>query len=188
MKLRAVSGSLMLSALLGAAACSPWVPVNGPTPQPFLEIDVSYPNEWFAFIWSHGTYITRQGKELQAIHIRRWPRTQIVKGTGRSIGDGMLPLQIAEVSLDSRRHDDGVAGLVVESNEPAQVGGRDCYRIQYRYRNEINLPMQTVEYGCAVGAWMYRFEYNAAEQYYFDANVADFEAMIRTVAFLVKVP
>ena len=71
------------------------------------------------------------------------------------------------------------------SKGPSQTGGRDCYRLDYRYRNAIGLPKRTVEYGCPVGQWMYRFEFNAPEQHYFETHLPEFEAMVRTIEFRV---
>lgn len=186
MRLRRRAAPLLaLVAALTATGCATWVPVDGPTPLPFLQLEVDFPADWMAAVWAEGTYLTRHGAELQSMHLRRWPRSAVVKGTGRNLSRDLSPLEIAEISLDSRRLDDTTRGLEIVSNTPIEVDGRPCYRIDYRYRNAINLPMRTVEYGCAVGPWMYRFEYNAAEQHYFYATLVEFEAAVRSARFRV---
>lgn len=118
-------------------------------------------------------------------YLRRFPKSRVVKGTNRKVRDDMTIQKIADLSIDSRRTDDGVGAFEVVSNRPSQTGGRDCYRLDYRYRNAIGLPKRTVEYGYPVGTWMYRFEFNAPEQHYFDAHLPEFEAMVRTIEFRV---
>jgi len=144
------------------------------------------PDGWMVATFSEGLFTTKHGLELDSIHVRRWPRKAEVKGTGRTIQDGMLPAEIAEISLDSRRLDEGVGGLAVIENVPATIDGRDCYRIDYTFRDEPGLPMRTVEYGCAVAQWMYRFEYRAAAQHYFDAGLADFESLVESAEFWIQ--
>ncbi|MEZ4289258.1 MAG: hypothetical protein R3E53_01480 [Myxococcota bacterium] len=185
--------ALLVLALVGSLGCAPiWSPTaKGPGPHPLASIQITASGlddwGWASYEALGGVWhFTRQGDELNQVWMRRWPKSQVVKGTNRSIRDDMTLQEIAALSLDSRRLDDGVARLEVVSNEPARVGNRDCYRIDYRHRNDIGLLKRTVEYGCPVGTWMYRFEYMAPAQYYFDAYLREFEAFVRSVAF--KVP
>jgi len=178
---------LLLCVLLGGTGCAFWTPSK---PSSFhhvwLGIDVQVPEGWMVATFSEGMFTTRHGLELESIHVRRWPRTKEVKGTGRTVEDGMLPHEIAEVSLDSRRLDDGVGGLEVLGNRPAEVDGQECYEIDYWFRNETGLPIRTIEVGCAVTKWMYRFEYRAAEQHYFAVGRPGFDELVKSVRFKEK--
>jgi hypothetical protein len=71
----------------------------------------------------------------------------------------------------------------VLGNRPAEVDGHDCYEIDYRFRHETGLPIRTVEVGCAVSTWIYRFEYRAAEQHYFEAGLPGFQKMVKGARF-----
>ena len=175
-----------------APGCAPiWSRIekqSEPFPMATIEAAAYLPVGWgsanyetLAGVW----HFTRHGIELQEIYLRRWPKTSVVKGTNRSIRDTMTVQEIALLSIDSRKLDEGVGALEVISNKPTTIDGRDCYRLDYRYRNGIGLPKRTVEYGCPVGRWMYRFEYNAPAQHYFEANLADFEAMAASIEFRV---
>ena len=182
---------LPLVVTVAAAGCAPiWVPIDDRTPRPFpmtvLELEMALPMDWMSSYYAPmGGYFffTRHGAELQEIWIRRWPRSQMVKGTNRTITDSMTVQDIAALSLDSRRLDGGVGALEVVSNEPAEIGGQTCYRVDYRHRNAIGLPRRTVEYGCPVGAWIYRFEFMAPEQHYFERYLPDFEASVASAVF-----
>ena len=183
-----------LFVLLLGTACAPiWAPIDEKTPRPFqmttIEMTMNLPMGWMSSYYAPAVgyfFFTVHGKELEEIWIRRWPKTQVVKGTNRSFGKEMTIQEMANLSLDSRRLDDGVGALEVVSNRPARLEGRDCYRLDYRYRNEIGLPKRTVEYGCPVGSWFYRFEYNAPEQFYFDRRLEDFEKTVETIRFTTK--
>ncbi|MEZ4217520.1 MAG: hypothetical protein R3E88_13640 [Myxococcota bacterium] len=183
----------LVAAVVAAAttACAPiWVPIEVTTPRPFpmptFELAMDLPVGWMSSYYGPAIghfFFTRHGAELQQFWVRRWPKTQVVKGTNRSITSGMTVQDVAMLSLDSRRLDEGVGALEVVSNRPVELGRQACYRLDYRYRDAIGLPRRAVEYGCPVGAWMYRFEYMAPEQHYFDRYLPDFEASVATVVF-----
>lgn len=187
---RALVGPVLagLSTLLLCAGCALWTPAKAgkPVEHLWLQLTLQVPEGWMVATFSEGLFTTRHGLELESIHVRRWPRTTEVKGTGRTIEDDMLPAEIAEISLDSRRLDEGVGGLEVIENVPATVDGRDCYKIDYRFRNDPGLPIRTVEYGCVVKQWIYRFEYRAAAQHYFDAGYPGFGQLVASVDFWLE--
>ena len=191
-RVRPVLGAA-LALLIVATGCAPiWAPIDEKTPRPFpmtvLEMTMNLPMGWMSSYYAPvGGYFffTVHGTELEEIWIRRWPKTQIVKGTNRNVGSRMTVQDIANLSIDSRRLDDGVGAFEVLSNKPATLDERDCYRLDYRYRNGIGLPKRTVEYGCAVGTWLYRFEFNAPTQYYFGRYIDDFEEMASSIHFTV---
>lgn len=181
---RAAWVASLASVVLLGGGCALWSPASkSDLEHIWLRLTVRVPQGWMVATFSEGLFVTKHGVELDAIHVRRWPRTAQVKGTGRSIEDGMMAQEIAEISLDSRRLDDGVGGLEVLGNAPVAVGGRDCYRIDYGFRDANGLPRRTVEYGCAVSSWMYRFEFRAAEQHYFAAGLPDFEQLVASAEF-----
>lgn len=178
--------ALLALTVMMSAGCSTWVPVSGKTPIAFQQVTTEIPPGWMHYVWSHGAYLTKHGGELDLIQVRRWPLSTLVKGTNRTLEGDLLPAEIAEISLDSRRLDAGVGGLEVLDNSPTTIDGSDCYRIEYTFRNDPGLLMRTIEYGCAVGPWMYRFEYRAAAQHYFAAYLDDFEGMVKSADFTIK--
>ena len=159
-----------------------------PYPMATIQITGRMPAGWMSStyeplggVW----HFTRHGDELERIYLRRWPKSTVVKGTKRTIRDDMTLQEIADLSLDSRRLDEGVTRLAVVSNRPTTVDDRPCYRIDYRYRDGIGLPRRTVEYGCPVATWMYRFEFDAPSQHYFETQLPAFEALVESIVFQV---
>ena len=104
---------LLLGLLLGVAttACAPpWVPIDEKTPRPFdmptLQIRMAMPMGWMSSYYAPvGGYFffTVHGSELEEFWVRRFPRSAIVKGTGRNTSGRLTVQEIAEISLDSRR-------------------------------------------------------------------------------------
>jgi hypothetical protein len=188
--------STLLAAWLmlpGLVACAPpFVPIEKSTPTPFVmpthEMKMALPVGWMSEYYGPMVgyfFFTVHGRELEEIWIRRFPKSWIVKGTNRAVAADMTVQDVAKLSVDSRRLDDGVGAFELVSNRPAEVGGRDCFRLDYRHRNEIGLRKRTVEYGCPVGDWLYRFEFMAPEQHYFERYLSDFEAAVGTIEFTV---
>ena len=194
---RVISGTiargLALLALLLLVACAPpWVPIDEKTPRPFdmtpVQIRMNMPMGWMSSYYAPVTgyfFFTVHGSELEEFWVRRFPKSAIVKGTGRNTAGSLTVQEIAEISLDSRRLDDGTGNFEVVSNRPATIGGQACFRLDYRHRNAIGLEKRTLEYGCPVGDWLYRFEFMAPEEYYFDRFVRDFEAAVGSVQFTI---
>ena len=182
-----------MALLLACVGCAPiWVPIDESTPRPFPmpthEMSMDLPMGWMSSYYGPALghfFFTVHGGELEEIWIRRFPKNQMVKGTNRSITGEMTIQEIANLSIDSRRLDEGVGAFEVVSNKPATLGGRDCYRLEYRHRNAIGLRKRSLEYGCPVGPWLYRLEFMAPEQHYFERYLDDFEAMARSVTFQV---
>lgn len=185
----------MLALGMGLAlGCAPiWAPIDEKVQRPFpmtvLEMTMNLPMGWMSSYYAPlGGYFffTVHGAELEEIWIRRWPKTQIVKGTNRNVSAKMTIQDMAALSIDSRRLDDGVGAFEVVSNRPAKIDDQECYRLDYRHRNAIGLSKRVVEYGCSVGPWLYRFEFMAPTQHYFERYVQDFEEMAKSVRFLVN--
>ena len=107
---------LAFVALATATACAPiWAPIDDATPRPFampvVELRMDMPRDWMSSFYAPlGGYFffTRHGAELQQFWVRRWPKSQMVKGTNRTITDAMTVQDVAALSLDSRPPDAGV--------------------------------------------------------------------------------
>lgn len=182
-----------VAAAVLSTACAPiWAPIDERTPRPFpmtvLEMTMNMPMGWMSSYYAPvGGYFffTVHGAELEEIWVRRFPKTQIVKGTNRNLAGNLTIEQMSKISIDSRRLDDGVGAFEIVSNTPASIDDESCFRLDYRYRNAIGLPKRTLEYGCEVGPWLYRIEFNAPSQHYFDRYLGDFEAMARSIRWTV---
>ena len=185
--------ALAILALLGTTACAPiWSPINEKTPRPFdmaaVQVRMNMPTGWMSSYYAPALgyfFFTVHGAELEEFWVRRFPRDAVVKGTGRATKGNLTVQEIAEISIDSRRLDDGVGNFEVVSNRPATVGGQSCFRLEYRHRNAIGLQKRIVEYGCPVSTWLYRFEFMAPEEHYFARYVGDFEDAVSSIQFTI---
>ena len=181
-----------LCATLAMGCAAPWALINEQLPRPFalptLQIELNLPIGWMSSYYAPAlgyAFFTVHGAELEEIWIRRFAKTAVVKGTSRNTAGNLTIQDMASVSIDSRRTDDGVGAFELLSNRPARIDEQDCFRLDYRYRNAIGLQKRTVEYGCPVGPWLYRFEFNAPVQHYFDRYLGDFEQVAKSIQFTV---
>ncbi len=180
-RVRRLAFLAVLCVLAGTGCAAPWAPIDERTPRPFtfptLEVQLNLPIGWMSSYYAPAlgyAFFTVHGAELEEIWVRRFAKTAVVKGTGRNTSGNLTIQDMANVSIDSRRIDEGVGAFELVSNRPAEIDGRDCFRLDYRYRNAIGLQKRTVEYGCPVGSWLYRLEFNAPVQHYFDRYLDDF--------------
>ena len=190
--LRGLGLGLLLVATLGTACAPAWTPITEQSQRPFtypqLQVTFNLPIGWMTSYYAPALgyiFFTVHGAELEEIWVRRFPKSAIVKGTNRNTAGQLTVQDMAKISVDSRRTDEGVGAFQLVSNKPAKVDGKSCFRLDYRYRNAIGLQKRTVEYGCPVGSWLYRIEFNAPTQHYFDRYLSDFESMAKSMQFLV---
>jgi hypothetical protein len=179
--------------VFGTACAGIWTRVDEKQPRPFqmptLEIEANLPLEWYSATYMPlvgGFLFTKHGRTLEEIWLRRWAKGVTWAGTNRAISDGMTVQDISQLAIDTRRMDDNIGSIQVLSNVPARVDGRECYRLDVRYRDSIGLARRTAEYGCVVGNWIYRFEFMAPSQHYFESHLNAFEEIIESVRFKVK--
>ena len=177
-------------AVLGTGCAPAWVAIDEQSQRPFtyptfqvsFDLPIGWMTSYYGPVAGH-IFFTVHGAELEEIWVRRFPKDAIVKGTNRNTAGELTVQDIAKISIDSRRTDEGVGAFELVSNKPAKVDGQSCFRLDYRYRNAIGLQKRTVEYGCPVGTWLYRIEFNAPTQHYFGRYLPDFETMTRSMRF-----
>jgi hypothetical protein len=173
----------MLGSLL--IGCATWVEVDGITAVKSIGVEAELPAGWMRQRYlSDEIVITRDGVGLEYIHIRRTGIDEEIPNINRKLRAGMLPQQAAELRLDSTRLAEDVTNLDVIENAPAEIDGRECYKLSYAYRVGSGLKMRAIEYGCLIGEYHYRIEYRAAAQHYFDAYLDVFERVRRSVRFV----
>jgi hypothetical protein len=175
-------GALLVVAVL-AFACATWVQVGGPVRENSVGVSAELPHGWMRLRAHPGILITRDGLGLEYIEIGRSGIEEELPNTNRRIEAGMLPMEVAELSIDSARLSQETTNFELAENAPAQIDGRDGYRIGYSHRTGSGLRVRTLRYGCIVGDFHYWIEYRAAAQHYFEAHLEDFERVSRSVRF-----
>jgi hypothetical protein len=100
--------------------------------------------------------------------------------TARELTEGMLPLEAAETVLDDLAFDGTAGHLEVLENVPAVVGGLPAFRVLLSYHNRNGVAYRSIIYGVLQDRWLHLLRYAAPQRYYFDRDLAAFEAIVGT--------
>jgi hypothetical protein len=164
--------------LVFMAGCAVWQQTGGPFSGAGYTLDL--PKGWMASKNTKNMGITRDGLALQQIRVRIADITkQDDEDAKKILKKGMLPQEAAERVLDIMRSDKSLSQFTLVENAPAQIGGREGFRLVYTYRNDP-VRYRTVYYGLLQGETFYRISYTAPVRYYFDKDVAVFEAIVKS--------
>ncbi|HKQ23042.1 MAG TPA: hypothetical protein VJT81_01190 [Burkholderiales bacterium] len=169
----------------GAAGC---VPPPARVDVPLTEaLDKAYtvdlPVGWIRHFAQDKTLLaSRDGFTLQTIGITHLPAEQAFPKTKKSVTEGVLPSELAELQIaEMKAETQQMAALVVIENEPAVLDGRDGFRVRVSYHTARGLEVHRVTYGVPDKSGYYRIEYVAPKLYYFDATFADFEKVVSSM-------
>jgi hypothetical protein len=105
--------------------------------------------------------------------------TKYEKEAKKTLKKNMLPQEAAEEVLDIMRSDKSVGQFMVVENTPAEIGGREGFRLVYTYKND-EVRYRSVYYGLLQGEKFYRISYAAPVRYYFDKDAAVFEEIVKS--------
>jgi hypothetical protein len=103
--------------------------------------------------------VTRNGWGLERIRIHRIPVGDELPNVNRKISRDMLPEDLASLSADSMRLTEGVTNFEILVNEPVELGGHPCYRMEYKLRIASKLAYRGAEYGCLIDSHLYSIEF-----------------------------
>ena len=165
-------------AVLLLAGCGNWARTGGPFEQPGQAVEL--PDRWYRFRNVDYLLMTRDGPPLQSITISRFPVNVPLPHTARELTEGMLPLEAAETVLDDLAFDGTAGHLEVLENGPAVVGGLPAFRVLLSYHNRNGVAYRSVIYGVLQDRWLHLLRYAAPQRYYFDRDLAAFEAIVGT--------
>lgn len=169
--------TLMVAVFL--SGCAPiWVQTNGQFQGTGYTLDL--PKGWMTSTNPKNLVITTDGPELQSIFLSVIDLVELEKKQDKGkpynkrVKKGMLPQEAAETILDNMRSDKSIAQFTLIENIPAQVGGKDGFKLDYTYKLG-KLREKCIYYGMLNGDNFYRISYCAPVRYYFDKDVAQFE-------------
>ena len=154
-------------------------------------VSASLPARWMLFEdrQARALLLTRHSVPMEFIQIRRQPLFTPLPNTAQTVNAGMKPYEAAEAAANSLRAAQGVFGLTVENLSPAEIGGVDGFEMMLSYSMENGMRRRCLIYGfipsdskgrsrCYVEIGLY-----ALEDYYFEAALDDFLAVVRSIGF-----
>jgi hypothetical protein len=163
------------------AGCSTYSRVGREYRHSGAKLRVSLPSGWLRFRPARDAYVfTRDGLQLERISIRLTKTGKKLAGTDRTYNTGMLPHEIAELSLGILDARDDTKNFVVERIDLATVAGYEGYVASATYTTPAGLPMRVRLCGALIGEYVCEFQYAAAADVYYHRYLTTFEELVST--------
>lgn len=127
---------------------------------------------------------------LAAFSTKQWP-TRTARSLKKRFTTGMSPADAAEVLLESRRNDPGIADFQVRKVVTRTVAGNQAFRVVFDFRLKKSAvdpsPLyRSVYCGFMHDDWFYGISYTAAARYYFDRDAGTFEAFLESFRLMER--
>lgn len=128
--------------------------------------------------------ITKDGFSLQQIAIGRIRVGDDLPHTRKKIASGMSPQEAADVMADNVRSNQKLLRPLIQSNEPATVGGKPGFKLLYSYETQEGLRINVAYYGSLSDPALYYLMFEAPAQYYFSRDLPVFEKVRQSFKIL----
>lgn len=169
---------IIVMSMLLLGGCAHWQQTGGPLRGAGYTLDL--PSGWMATNRNpKNVIVTRDGPALQQVRIFTAGLSEQDEDARKRVTKGMLPQEVADSILDWLRSDKSMIQFAVVENEPAQLGGKEGFRIVYTWKND-KVRYRSIYYGMLDGETFYRISYAAPVRNYFDKDVAAFEAIVKS--------
>ena len=180
---RMISFALVFIALFTLSACSLWSRVETPLAKaPDNSFTVPLPIGWVrADFVKDRIIVTRDGPSLQLIEAQHFAHDKAFPKTEKISSPGLLPSELAELTLAEIRTAEELNGLEVIENMPATVGGHSGFRLVIKFHNSKGLAYQREIVGFANDNGFFQFVYQAPALHYFVRNKVDFDHVVAGV-------
>ncbi len=143
------------------------------------------PASWFFYDDKAATLVlTRHGPYMDMIKITSEQKLPVrMPYTELSINAGMQTYEVAEVVMNNLRVTPGVFDLLMEELAPAEIDGKEAFRLSLSYSLENGIRRRCLIFGAIHGGGKQYTELAmfAHEDYYFDVVINDFLEMVKKV-------
>lgn len=166
------------------AGCVP-APARVDTPHtdgPEKSYTVDLPAGWIRqYTPESNLIVSRDGYLLETLAVVRRPLKQAFERTKKDAAETMLPSELAELEIaEIKARDELTEALSVLENEPAQVAGREGFRVRVAYRNPRGLEIHEEVYGVVDRSRLYLLVYRAPRLYYFPKYYPAFQKTVES--------
>ena len=128
-----------------------------------------------------GIVVTRDGTAIQFIRAAEMPHAEAFEAIRKKSNPDLLPNELGDLLIATRKAMPGMSGLVVKSNEPATFAGLDGVRLGLTYRDERGASFDHLVYASAETDGVFMIEYHALSKYYFDRDLPEFEKAVASI-------
>jgi hypothetical protein len=181
--------------LLLLAGCQTWVPVGGEFTSSAHNYTVELPHGWKRLnavyhqplVGKNAVLITRDGPDLEYIRMSRMSADEELPHARRKFSKGILQEEAAELIIQDMHSNPQMMNQRIVENMPAQLSGRNGFKIVYTYRTQGGLKKKGIIYGLIMDPWCYQLKYEAAQRHYFARDLPTF-AQVKGSFRLIKMP
>ena len=160
------------------SGCGRWAVKSGTIK--VKDYSLTVPDGWMRDYFSNDLLLSRNGVLLQRFQVKRINVKDELENTKKTFRKGMLPHEQAQLIIDSISKSEKVRNFVVIANKPVAINGLTGFRIEYKYRDDGDLPYHCLYYGFMKDEWFYGISFEAPERYYFEKYAPEFEESVRT--------
>jgi hypothetical protein len=170
----------MVAILLVLTGCStsPWKEVKGVCESPSHTYAFNAPKGWVSVNTEGCLILTRDGPFLQYFLVQERPLEKPFLHTSKTLRQGMLPQEAAEVVLDEMVSDSSLHGFKLLGNVPARIDGREGFRLIFAYDDKDGKRIKSVYYGAIAGNHFYNIRFSAVEKEYFEKDLGTFNKVV----------
>lgn len=171
---------LALVSMLALFGCAMWERVDkAQTDGPDKSYSVDLPLGWVRFMpQSDGIAVTRDGFDLNRIHIVRRDLAKAFPKLKKPATADMLPSELAELAIAEAKTGAAETVITVKDNAPALVDGKTAYRLHLQHRNERGLVFDTLAYGLATPKGYFTLTYSSPSLFYSARDLPAFEKVV----------
>lgn len=172
---------VLLSAGVALTGCmATWTRITLPEISgPSKRYTLAAPAGWVhaAFI-QQGVCISKDGPDLNWIEVRHAGKKSAFKAIGVEITDTQLVTEVAEYCLAHFKETHTAGTVRMIDLAPARISGRDGFRMHLSTTDGRGLIDDYLIYGVTDNDFFYRLLYRAPRLYYFEHDLATFEALV----------
>lgn len=169
--------------LLCCIGCADYARVKSPFKHHKTKLTVAVPSDWWQYRPPAPAYVvTKDGLRLETITIRVRKVGEELPDTERVYQAGMMPNEIAELSLGLLEAKEGTKNFEVKQITTAEVAGHEGYQAEAEYVDDTGLPKRLLIRGALIGEHVCEFIYDAQDRLYFDKHEPAFQRVVSSAA------
>ena len=150
-----------------------------------LKFKATIPLDWNRNnLGGKGLHISKDGMALNFISVKRFKFLGKLKNTGRKYEEGMPIEDIANVTIDNIKSNNGIFNFKVISNVPVIIGGLDAYRLEYSFETEQGLKKKGIVHGLVSEKFVYQLTFEAPRKHYYEKGLPDYESFVSSFKVL----
>jgi hypothetical protein len=149
--------------------------------QPTVTFQVAVPEGWKSIPTEDPMlFLTKEGGYKQFVLIRERPVAEPFTFSKRSMRDGMLPEEAAELIVNEIIADTNVSNFSLLENVPARIAGNSGFRLTFLYTDVDGFVFKTIFYGFIRGNTFYNIRYAATQDEYFQRDLNTFQKVFES--------